>query len=492
MMNTNPNIDKKISFIGTLISSGKIGEAEPLLQELLKSSGNNSELLHQMGVVKYFQGFYEEAIHYLSSAIKYKKNNSDYYFWRALSFGRNNDNLRAIIDYRKSLSLNANNASCIHNYAKALGREGEWQSALKQVEKAIEIRPEDPGLLVTRGFIEFKLDQLETSDHTFKKIIKSHPQNYEAMYFRGITNLKQKNFEIGWELFDHRWNSPSFLSKRYNFEMAEWNGSSGGEKLLIWDEQGPGDQIMCSLFFNKPLGNFKEIIILCDPRLQGIFSRCFDKNITFLPNDYDIKKIKYDEHLSMFGLLKYYAKQDQDPKTNEVILKFDNNEVNRIKGKLKGEKKICGISWFSENNQSGKDRSYSLLSFLKSFGNSMHDYIYVNLQYNSSIEEISQVSRKLGVTIYNDDEIDLFNDIEGLLNLAGACDFIISIDNTTIHLAGAAGINTHVLLNRPWDWRWLDGTNIWYPTTHCYHQEEAVDRNSFLKQTISKICQLNN
>tara|TARA_B100001248_G_scaffold167413_1_gene126658 strand:+ start:2344 stop:3822 length:1479 start_codon:yes stop_codon:yes gene_type:complete len=492
MINSDNNITKQINFIGTLISSGKIGEAEHLLQELLKSSGNNSELLHQMGVVKYFQGFYEEAIHYLSSAIKYKKNNPDFYFWRALSFGRNNDNLRAIIDYRKSLSLNANNASCIHNYARALGREGEWQSALKQAVRAIKIRPEDPDFLVTKGFIEYKLDQLETSDHTFKKIIESHPQNYEAMYFRGITNLKQKNFEIGWELFDHRWNSPSFLSKRYNFETAEWNGSSSGEKLLIWDEQGPGDQIMCSLFFNKPLGNFKEIIILCDPRLQGIFSRCFDKNITFLPNDYDIKKIKYDEHLSMFGLLKYYAKQDQDPKTNEVILKFDDNEVNRIKGKLKGEKKICGISWFSENNQSGKDRSYSLLNFLKSFGNSMHDYIYVNLQYNSSNEEISQVSRKLGVTIYNDDEIDLFNDIDGLLNLAGACDFIISIDNTTIHLAGAAGINTHVLLNRPWDWRWLDGINIWYPTTHCYHQEEAVDRNSFLKQTISKICQLNN
>ena len=492
MINSDNNITKQINFIGTLISSGKIGEAEHLLQELLKSSGNNSELLHQMGVVKFFQGFYEEAIHYLSSAIKYKKNNSDYYFWRALSFGRNNDNLRAIIDYRKSLSLNANNASCIHNYSKALGREGEWQSALKQVEKAIKISPEDPDLLVTRGFIEFKLDQLETSDHTFKKITESHPQNYEAMYFRGITNLKQKNFEIGWELFDHRWNSPSFLSKRYNFEMPEWNGSSRGERLLIWDEQGPGDQIMCSLFFNKPLGNFKEIIILCDPRLQGIFSRCFDKNITFLRNDYDIKKIKYDAHLSMFGLLKYYAKQDQDPKTNEVTLKFDDNEVKRIKRKLKGEKKICGISWFSKNNQSGKDRSYSLLNFIKSFGNSMHDYVYVNLQYDSSTEEISQVSRKLGVTIYNDDGIDLFNDIDGLLNLAGACDFVISIDNTTIHLTGAAGINTHVLLNRPWDWRWLDGINIWYPKARCYHQEEAVDKNSFLKQTISKICQLNN
>ena len=145
-----------------------------------------------MGVVKYFQGFYEEAIHYLSSAIKYKKNNSDYYFWRALSYGRKNDNLRAIIDYRKSLSLNANNASCIHNYAKALGREGEWQSAFKQVERAIKIRPEDTDILVTKGFIEFKLDQLEAADHTFKEILKSHPQHYEAMYFRGFTNLKQK------------------------------------------------------------------------------------------------------------------------------------------------------------------------------------------------------------------------------------------------------------------------------------------------------------
>ena len=73
MINSDNNITKQISFIGTLISSGKIGVAEHLLQELLKSSVNNSELLHQMGVVKYFQGFYEEAIHYLPSAIKYKK-----------------------------------------------------------------------------------------------------------------------------------------------------------------------------------------------------------------------------------------------------------------------------------------------------------------------------------------------------------------------------------------------------------------------------------
>ncbi len=492
MINSDKNIDKKIHFIGTLISSGKIGEAEIQVSELLKNSSHNSALLHQMGCIKYFQGFYEEAIHYLSSAIKYKKNNPDYYFWRALSYGRKNENLRAIIDYRKSLSLNKNNASCIHNYAKALGREGEWQTALKQVEKAIKLHPEDQDMIVTRGFIEFKLDRLEESNHTFKKVIESHPQNYDAMYFKGITNLKQKNFKDGWKLFDHRWNSPAFKSKRYNFETEEWNGSSQGGTLLIWDEQGPGDQIMCSLFFNNPLSNFKDIIILCDPRLQKIFTRSFGKNITFLPSDYDIKEINYDEHLSMFGLLKYYSKIDQDPKKSDVVLKFDCNETTKIKERLKGTKKICGISWFSINNQSGKDRSYSLMNFIKSFGSSMHDYNYVNLQYNASIEEIDQVRRKLGVTIYDDKKIDLFNDIDGLLNLAGACDFIVSIDNTTIHLTGAADINTHMLLSRPWDWRWLDGKNIWYSSVQCYRQQEEVDRNSFLRKTIGEISQINN
>ena len=88
--------------------------------------------------------------------------------------------------------------------------------------------------------------------------------------------------------------------------------------------------------------------LFCAIRLQGIFSRSFDKNITFLPNDYDIKKVKYDEHLSMFGLLKYYAKQDRDPKKNEVTLKFDDNEVNRIKGKLNSEERFVALAGFQK------------------------------------------------------------------------------------------------------------------------------------------------
>ena len=87
-----------------------------------------------MGVVKYFQDFMKRQSIICPLQLNIKK-----IILTTISGERyhmeKNDNLRAIIDYRKSLSLNANNASCIHNYAKALGREGEWQSAFKQVER---------------------------------------------------------------------------------------------------------------------------------------------------------------------------------------------------------------------------------------------------------------------------------------------------------------------------------------------------------------------
>lgn len=51
-------------------------------------------------------------------------------------------------------------------------------------------------------------------------------------------------------------------------------------------------------------------------------------------------------------------------------------------------------------------------------------------------------------------EIDNKNDIDGLVALVMACDKVISIDNSKIHLAGALGRETHVLLPRQCDWRW--------------------------------------
>lgn len=53
-----------------------------------------------------------------------------------------------------------------------------------------------------------------------------------------------------------------------------------------------------------------------------------------------------------------------------------------------------------------------------------------------------------------------------------ACDLVVSIDNSTIHMAGALGKKTWVLLPKIADWRWGENMNqsYWYPTLKLFRQ----------------------
>ena len=105
------------------------------------------------------------------------------------------------------------------------------------------------------------------------------------------------------------------------------------------------------------------------------------------------------------------------------------------------------------------------------------DLLFINLQYGEVEQEISQVEKDLGVKVINLDSVNKHDDIDGLAALIEACDLVISIDNTTVHLAGALGKETHVLLPYVPDWRWLldRKDSPWYQSLRIYRQAAVFD-----------------
>ena len=99
----------------------------------------------------------------------------------------------------------------------------------------------------------------------------------------------------------------------------------------------------------------------------------------------------------------------------------------------------------------------------------------MNRQYTK--DEIEQVGTQLGIEIINYDQIDNFEDIDGLASLIDACDVIVAVDNTTVHLAGALGKDVRVLLPYSHDWRWLldRDDSPWYASARLYRQEADCD-----------------
>ena len=73
----------------------------------------------------------------------------------------------------------------------------------------------------------------------------------------------------------------------------------------------------------------------------------------------------------------------------------------------------------------------------------------------TSTEE-NEFKKKYGIDIHRFEQIDNFNDIDGLASLIDATDFVVSVSNTTVHIAGSIGKKTYLMLpnNRGKLWYW--------------------------------------
>ena len=104
-----------------------------------------------------------------------------------------------------------------------------------------------------------------------------------------------------------------------------------------------------------------------------------------------------------------------------------------IKGILPKGNKICGISWISKNDDIGENKSMSLEDMKDLL--MLPNVTFVDLQYTDTTEERNEFKNKYGIEILKFEEIDNFNDMDGLASLIDACRFIVTISNTNVHIA---------------------------------------------------------
>ena len=93
---------------------------------------------------------------------------------------------------------------------------------------------------------------------------------------------------------------------------------------------------------------------------------------------------------------------------------------------------------------------------------------------------ISSFKDETGIDIVQCASVDNREDLDGLAALIEMCDLVVSTSNITIHLAGALGKETWVLLPYVANFWWLlDRTDsVWYPSLKLYRQKKFGDWES--------------
>ena len=136
------------------------------------------------------------------------------------------------------------------------------------------------------------------------------------------------------------------------------------------------------------------------------------------------------------------------------------------------ESLLVGISWKSVNVQEGPKRSVGL----EQWGPILNvtGVRFVSLQYGECSRELQAVYDRFGIEVLKDEKVNPLISLESFAAQVAAMDLVISVDNSTVHFAGALGIDVWTMLPSEPDWRWgLKGDKTrWYSTMRLFRQEK--------------------
>jgi tetratricopeptide (TPR) repeat protein len=386
----------------------------------------------------------------------------------------------AIRCFDRAIKLEPNYAQAWLNRSNILGSCKRFDEANQGYRKVIELNPLDPDAYINLAVNYLALRDFDKAIEQYEKSIEVAPHNADAHHAFSHCLLQAGDFDRAWSEYQWRWDAKSNDSRRKLLTIQPaWTPGKKSENLLIWAEQGVGDEIFWGTNFKAAQQLANKLTVQTDPRLIPLFSRSLP-DIQFVSSKQPVPQTAYDAHLPMGDLgqaLKLNAQSIQ--KFAGPYLKADAARAKKIRSELcpKG-KKLCGVSWKSSNKDIGAKKSMRLEDLLPALR--MPGVVFVNLQYGDVAQEIADLKAEHGIEILQYSEVDNFNDLDGLANLIEACDAVLTTSNSTAHLAGALNKETINLVSfggaRIWYWlNEVDGRSLWYPSVKLVEQERDDD-----------------
>jgi lipoprotein NlpI len=419
---------------------------------------------------------FEEALSSYDIAIALKADYADAYNNRGLALTDLRRFAEALESYRKAIEIKLDFSEAYVNKGNLLRQGNKYEDALYTYEKAIELKPNNHEAYICRAVVLEELNRFDEALSSYDMAIALKPDLAEAYANKSLTLLKINQYEQAWAIYDWRWKKQKrFVLTPFTFIQPLWQGAQSGKKLLVWGEQGVGDQVLYGGLLPELMDYPQGKLVALDKRLLPLFRRSIPE-LEFM----DLEQLKddtgFEEQIPMGSLPRLFRPNRKSfERVKSPYLVADTARVQELRQLVQRPGRgVCGVSWSSKREEIGQGKSISLAQMLGPLANAgMH---FVNLQYGDTQKECEALGREHGIELQNVAEVDNFADIDGLAALIEACDVVVTTSNTTAHLAGALGKQTLLLLplgrSRLWYWGHEQDRSIWYPSVRIYGQEQ--------------------
>lgn len=341
--------------------------------------------------------------------------------------------------YRLVLAMDPNNIATLNNLAMIIQHEGHRPEARTLYDRALNIAPNDLAI----------------------------------RYNRSICYLTEGKLKEGWE--DFAASAPHWLPMQDNRPNLPWmchpiwdGGDLRGKNILVWGDQGIGDEIIYLGMIPELIERGAVITIECMDRLVPLMQRSFP-SVTVVKRQYPpLPGADFDFHAPGMWLARCLRPNTNSFPNRLPFMKADPAKISHFRKRYEtyGRKRIVGLSWYTSSYPWGLLRSIPLPDILATLD--LNDMLLVDLQYGDAKSAWAEAQKAFpNLLMDHDDNTNQFYDMEAYAAQVAACDFVLTICNTTSHVAGALGVPSCILMaDAGLTWYWFESgeTCPWYPS----------------------------
>jgi len=429
--------------------AGQFAEAERLYRQALDLNPTNTDAIHLLGMLAFQSG----------------------------------DLVRAAASIRQAIALHPAAASYHSNLGNVLQAQGDLDQAAASYRQALILKPDLAETHLNLGNVLREQGDVDRALAEYRLALQCNPDLPEARVAESTTLLLRGDFGAGWPGFEHRWQTRDYDTPMRTYPHPVWDGkpfTSG--RLLVWGEQGVGDEIMFAGLIPDLLSTGMPLALECDPRLVPLFARSFP-GVQVIPAYDSIRDtaLGIAAHLPSGSLPRFFrTSRAAFEATQSPYLCADSGERARFRSAYGDGRPLIGIAWRTRNAKSGRKRSLDLGTLAPLLRDPR--FTWVSLQYGDTAG-LAAEAEAAGNRIVVDRSVDQLEDIDRFAAQVAAMDLVLAIDNSTAHLAAALGLPTWLLLPYAPDWRWLLKTDSspWYPTLRIFRQSALGDWTSVVR-----------
>jgi hypothetical protein len=319
-------------------------------------------------------------------------------------------------------------------------------------------------------------EKVRTLEEIMRRGFSENPYVLQSL---GFITLARGFYGEGFRLFEARQALPELrieIPERI-WGRERWNGEIvEGQRLLIYEEQGIGDAVMMARYLAELNDKGVKVLFAARQQIISLLEGCMPYVEYVVRSPHDCAECEFDRWVPMMSLPYFLGTTTDTVPRRQGFLHAPEEQraywQERVGGKSLPRRLRVGVAWSGNpDHKFDKRRSLAFAEVAPGI-RALPDVDFYALQtstpetYPGNLHVMSE-------------EFTTLSDTGALIELM---DVVISVDTSIVHLAGALGKQTLLMLPYRYEWRWgLEGEeNCWYDSVRVIRQSRHADWSDVL------------